>query len=320
MRNHYLHEKQRSNQTKMAPPKRTFSIWISRYLSSLQTKNYAENTIEAYGRILKLFAKYETYLKENDGVSPESTEKIQNCGMGAEIDANAYEISDFFTMIRNERHLSPASLHQYDSALSSFYKYLINQDMTDANPMDRVDRPKIKDRELKYLRHKEVMNFIGSLENPRDALLIRTIYATGMRVSEVCGLLAENIDFEEETIRVRGKGGKIRIVFSDADTLKQIKEHMNGKKSGPVFEGRNGNTISPRTVQHIFNLYAPPGITPHKIRHSYATELYKRSHNLRVVQENLGHNSIQTTEIYIHTDLDERRNTYQNYFPLANSK
>lgn len=79
----------------MAPPKRTFSIWIPRYLSNLQTKNYAENTIEAYGRILKLFATYETYLKENDGSVPTSSEELNNFGMGAEIDTNSYEIGDF---------------------------------------------------------------------------------------------------------------------------------------------------------------------------------------------------------------------------------
>ena len=232
----------------MAPPKRTFTIWIPRYLGNLQTKNYAENTIEAYGRILKLFARYETYLKETEGVMLTSSEELNNFGMGAEIETNPYEIGDFFTLLRNERQLSPASLRQYNSALSSFYAYLINQDITEANPMIKVDRPKIKDRELKYLKHNEVMEFINSIENPRNALLIRTIYATGMRISEICGLLAEHIDFEEETIRVRGKGGKIRIVFCDSDTLNKIRDHLNGRKSGPVFEGRNGNAISPRTV------------------------------------------------------------------------
>ncbi|MDO5843996.1 MAG: tyrosine-type recombinase/integrase [Methanocorpusculum sp.] len=300
--------------------KRNFSIWIPRYVSNLQTKNYSQNTIEAYERVLRLFGKYKTCIEEKDGDAPENTAVLENYSLSSDIDTNTYEIGDYLTLIRNERHLSAASLHQYDSALSSFYRYLINQDIIEVNPMDRVDRPKIKDRELKYLRHKEVMEFIESLENPRDRLLIRTIYATGMRISEVCGLLAEHIDFEEGTIRVRGKGGKIRIVFCDSDTLSLIKSHLNGKKSGVVFEGRGGKAIAPRTVQHIFNLYAPAGITPHKIRHSYASELYKRSHNLRVVQENLGHNSIQTTEIYIHTDIDERRNTYQQYFPLASKK
>ncbi|MDO5845863.1 MAG: tyrosine-type recombinase/integrase [Methanocorpusculum sp.] len=286
-------------------------------MSSLQTKNYSENTIEAYARVLRLFARYASYLAENDGEPPASTADLAGCKLTAEVDVSAYELVDFFTLLRSERSLSAASLHQYDAAVSSFYRYLISQDILEINPMDRIDRPKIKDRELKYLRHKEVMEFIASLKNPRDALLIRTIYATGMRISEVCGLHAEHIDFDEGTIRVRGKGGKIRIVFCDATTLSRIREHLNGKKTGAVFEGRAGKEISPRTVQHIFELYAPPGITPHKIRHSYASELYRRSHNLRVVQENLGHNSIQTTEIYIHTDLDERRRAYQDYFPLA---
>ncbi len=317
MRNHYQGSQHTTYVRAMAPPKRTFNIWIPRYLSSLQTKNYSDNTIEAYGRILRLFAQYQTCLEANDGIAPAATAELAPFGMTADIDADPFTIMDFFTLIRNERHLKPASLHQYDSALSSFYRHLIQQGITDTNPMNRVDRPKIKDRELKYLRHKEVMQFIESLENPRDALLIRTIYATGMRVSEVCGLAAEHINYEENTIRVRGKGGKIRIVFIDTDTLQMIRTHLNGRVAGPVFLGNKGHAISPRTVQHIFNLYAPPGITPHKIRHSYASELYKRSHNLRVVQENLGHNSIQTTEIYIHTDLDERRKAYQQYFPLA---
>ena len=301
----------------MAKIRRTFNAWIPRYISSLQTKNYSDHTIEAYARVLKLFAQYETYLTEHDGELPETIAAFREYGMGAEIDVSAYEIVDFFTLIRNERHLSAASIHQYDSALSSFYRYLIVQDLIEANPMDKVDRPKIKDRELKYLRHKEVMQFIESLENPRDALLVRTIYATGMRVSEVCQMNAEHIDFEEGTIRVRGQGGKIRMVFCDADTLAGIKEFLNGRTNGSVFEGRNGASLSPRTVQHIFSLYAPPGITPHKIRHSYASELYRRSHNIRVVQENLGHTSIKTTEIYVHTDIDERRRAYEQYFPLA---
>ena len=240
----------------MATLKRTFQIWIPRYISSIETKNYSENTIEAYGRVLKLFARYKTYL----GDTPENTEVLAGLGMSADVDADALEITDFFTMIRNERHLKPASLHQYDSALSSFYRHLIAQNVVDANPMSRVERPKIKDRELKYLRHKEVMAFIASLTNPRDALLIRTIYATasltnprdallirtiyatGMRVSEICGLCAEHIDFEEQTIRVRGKGGKIRIVFCDPETLSQIREHLGGRSEGGPSWGEIGGS------------------------------------------------------------------------------
>ena len=95
MRNHYLHREPRDTHTSMAPPKRTFSIWIPRYLSSLQTKNYAENTIQAYGRTLRLFARYATYLKENEGVPPASCKELDDMSMGAEIETNSYEIGDF---------------------------------------------------------------------------------------------------------------------------------------------------------------------------------------------------------------------------------
>jgi len=111
----------------------------------------------------------------------------------------------------------------------------------------------------------------------------------------------------------------MRTVFVDDDTLADLLKLIGNRIVGPVFVGQQGKNISSRAIQHIFKNYAPPGITPHKIRHSYASELYKRSKNLRVVQENLGHTSIKTTEIYLHTDIDERRQVYQQYFPLSDN-
>ncbi len=301
----------------MVEVKRTFGSWIPRYISNIQTRNYSENTVEAYERVLKLFARFEAYVAKSEGKLPEKTANFAEMPLSADIATSSYDIFDFFTLIRNERHLSAASIHQYDSALSSFYRYLIKQDVIEVNPMNKVERPKIKDRELKYLRHQQVMEFIHSLDNTRDALIVRTIYATGMRISEICSMNIEHIDFNEEIIHVRGKGGKMRVVFCDLETLRLLRAYINDRKSGSVFEGRSGGPISPRTVQHVFEMHAPPGITPHKIRHSYATELYRYSHNIRIVQENLGHTSIKTTEIYVHTDLEERRNAYHQYFPLA---
>jgi integrase/recombinase XerC/integrase/recombinase XerD len=110
------------------------------------------------------------------------------------------------------------------------------------------------------------------------------------------------------------------MVFVDPQTLADIEELISDRLYGPLFYGQQKKGISPRTIQHIFKKYAPSGITPHKIRHSYASELYRRSKNLRVVQENLGHASIKTTEVYLHTDLDERRAVYRDYFPLSSSE
>jgi integrase/recombinase XerC len=180
-----------------------------------------------------------------------------------------------------------------------------------------IDRPRIKEQELRYLKHSQVIRLISSIEDERDRLIIRTIYATGVRVSELCSMNIEDIDFEEQTIRIKGKGGKIRTVFIDPETLQAFEPFIRKRLEGPLFIGQQGHHISPRLVQHIFRKYAPAGITPHKIRHSYASELYRRSKNLRVVQENLGHTSIKTTEIYLHTDLEERKNVYQQFFPLS---
>ncbi|HJJ95916.1 MAG TPA: tyrosine-type recombinase/integrase [Methanocorpusculum sp.] len=309
----------------MVEMKRTFGTWIPRYLSNLQNRDFSANTIAAYRRILVLFAKYEEYCSAHDGVAPEHMSDFTDLGLSANIDVSSFEIEDFFTVIRNECHLSPTSIRQYNSAMSSFYKYLVKQDIMDVNPMDKVDRPKSKDRELKYLRHKEVMEFIEKLKQygngNRNSLIVRTIYATGMRISEICSMEVSHINFEEGTIKVlHGKGDKFRVVFCDSDTLQLISEYLDGRNSGPVFESTRGVGISARMVQHFFNLYAPEGITPHKIRHSYASELYSRSHNIRVVQENLGHTSIKTTEIYVHTNISERKESYQQYFPLANGR
>jgi integrase/recombinase XerC/integrase/recombinase XerD len=103
----------------------------------------------------------------------------------------------------------------------------------------------------------------------------------------------------------------------DGETLEEIRAFVGDRKEGPLFPGQMGRAISPRTIQFIFRKYAPPGITPHKLRHSYASELYSRSKNLKVVQENLGHSSIKTTEIYLHTDVEERKKVYEDYFPLS---
>jgi integrase/recombinase XerC/integrase/recombinase XerD len=211
----------------------------------------------------------------------------------------------------------PKTFHRIISTLSSFYRFLYSQDVVTTNPLVGIDRPRIKQQEVKYLKHSQVLRLIDSIDDSRDKLIVRTIYATGVRVSELCNMNIEDIDFDEHTIRIRGKGDKIRTVFIDEDTLGDISKFIGNRIIGPLFIGQQGKHISSRAIQHIFKHYAPQGITPHKIRHSYASELYKRSKNLRVVQENLGHTSIKTTEIYLHTDIDERRQVYQQYFPLS---
>jgi len=295
-----------------------FSEWLGRYRHYLRMRNYSSRTIQSYEQVVRHFAYYVWLRRTTD---PEkmiaSWEDFSRARLDTDVEVKPVMITDYLTFLSSMKTYKPKTIHRMISTLSSFYRFLYSQGAISSNPMSGVERPKIKDQELRYLKHSQVLRLIDSIEDPRDRLIVRTIYATGVRVSELCAMNIEDIDFEDETIRVRGKGGKIRIVFVDRETLEEMSDFIGNRIEGPFFLGQQGHHISPRSVQHIFKLYAPPGITPHKIRHSYASELYRRSKNLRVVQENLGHTSIKTTEIYLHTDLDERKRVYQEFFPLS---
>jgi len=297
-----------------------FSEWLVNYRHYLRMRNYSPRTIKSYEQVVRHFAYY-IWLRRNS--DPQNLliywEEFSKARLDTNVDVRPVFITDYFSFINSRKTYKPTTTHRIISSLSSFYRFLYSQGVITANPMIAIERPKIKDQELRYLKHSQVIRLIASITDDRDRLIVRTIYATGVRVSELCGINIEDIDFEDEMIKVRGKGGKIRIVFVDHETLEDISRFIGNRIEGPLFLGQQGHHISPRSIQHIFKLYAPQGITPHKIRHSYASELYRRSKNLRVVQENLGHTSIKTTEIYLHTDLDERKRVYQEFFPLSDT-
>ncbi|HPK82358.1 MAG TPA: tyrosine-type recombinase/integrase [Methanoculleus sp.] len=299
--------------------KTPFSEWLDRFSNYLRMRNYSPRTIRKYEQTIERFARY-AWFREHSGPGPFDETACGDAPLDADVNVSAALVTDFFSALSEERDYKPKTLHRMISTLSSFYRYLYAQGAVVANPMPGVERPRVKNQELKYLKHSQVVRLLNTIPAGRDRLIVRLIYATGVRVSELCAINVEDIDFEEQTIRVKGKGDKFRTVFVDEVTLGEIERFVGNTIEGPLFLGQQGNHISPRTVQHLFRQYAPPGITPHKIRHSYASELYRRSKNLRVVQENLGHSSIKTTEIYLHTDIEERRSVYRQYFPLSNGK
>ncbi len=296
-----------------------FSEWVKSYRNYLRMRNYSSRTLDSYEQVIKHFGYY-VWLRRNTEITKLVFfwKDFENARLDTGVDVTPVMVTDFLAFVSSMRTYKPKTFHRIISTLSSFYRFLYTQGAVVANPLMGIERPRIKQQEVKYLKHSQVLRLIDSIEDPRDKLIVRTIYSTGVRVSELCNMNIEDIDFEEHTIRILGKGDKIRMVFVDEETLGDIRKFIGNKIVGPLFVGQQGKHISPRAIQHIFKNYAPLGITPHKIRHSYASELYRRSKNLRVVQENLGHTSIKTTEIYLHTDIDERRQVYQQFFPLGN--
>jgi len=297
-----------------------FSEWLKSYRTYLRMRNYSPRTIDSYEQVIRHFGYY-VWLRRHTDVTKLVIywKDFDNARLDTSVDVTPVIASDFLSFVSSMQTYKPKTFHRIISTLSSFYRFLYTQGAVTANPLTGIDRPRIKQQDVKYLKHNQVLRLLDSIDDPRDKLIVRTIYATGVRVSELCNMNIEDIDFDEHTIRIRGKGDKMRTVFIDDDTRGDILKFIGNRIEGPVFVGQQGKNISSRAIQHIFKNYAPSGITPHKIRHSYASELYKRSKNLRVVQENLGHTSIKTTEIYLHTDIDERRQVYQQYFPLSDN-
>jgi site-specific recombinase XerD len=295
-----------------------FSEWLKSYRNYLRMRNYSPRTLDSYEQVIRHFGYY-IWLRRNTDVTKLVFywKDFEQARLDTPVEVTPILVNDFLSFVSTMQTYKPKTFHRIISTLSSFYRFLYSQEVVTANPLTGIDRPRIKQQEVKYLKHNQVLRLIDSIEDIRDKLIVRTIYATGVRVSELCNINIEDIDFDEHTIRIRGKGDKIRTVFIDDDTLVELGKFIGNRIVGPLFVGQQGKHISSRAIQHIFKHYAPQGITPHKIRHSYASELYKRSKNLRVVQENLGHTSIKTTEIYLHTDIDERRQVYQQYFPLS---
>ncbi len=281
-------------------------------------RNYSSKTCASYEQTLVRFGHYIWVSRTNERNDITAAWKDRGTlRLQADVCISSKEISEYMTFLTSIFSYRSTTLNRILSTISSFYRFLSLQEIVFANPVPGFDRPKIKHHEITYLKHSQVIRLLSTIKDPRDRLIFRTIYATGVRVSELCAIQIQDIDFEEQTIRIVGKGDKIRVVFIDSETLTELDQFIGTRLFGPVFIGQQNKPLSPRTVQHIFKMYAPPGITPHKIRHSYASELYKRSKNLRVVQENLGHTSIRTTEVYLHTDLDERRQVYREHFPLG---
>ncbi|MFA5332605.1 MAG: site-specific tyrosine recombinase/integron integrase [Methanoregula sp.] len=298
-----------------------FSEWLKSYRNYLRMRNYSFRTLDSYEQVIRRFGYY-VWLRRHTDVTKLVFfwKDFENARLDTDVDVTPSMVTDFLSFVSSTRIYKPKTFHRIISTLSSFYRFLVHQGVILSNPLSGIERPRIKNQEIKYLKHNQVLRLIDSIEDPRDKLIVRIIYSTGVRVSELCEMNIEDIDFDEHTLRIRGKGDKIRIVFVDDETLQEILKFIGPRIVGPLFIGQQGRHISPRAIQHIFKHYAPPGITPHKIRHSYASELYRRSKNLRVVQENLGHTSIKTTEIYLHTDIDERRQVYQQFFPLSEQK
>jgi len=232
-----------------------------------------------------------------------------------------------------ELKLSKVSIARKIASIRSFFKFLFREGIIKNNPASSLSTPK-RDKHLpKFLDEKEIVLL---LESPgkedesglRDAAILATLYSTGIRVSELVGLNIVSVDQIGGVIKVLGKGKKERIVPIGDRALQAIRDYLKkrrlagGKDDRALFFNKNGGRLTDRSVRRIINKYIlktsiQQKISPHTLRHSFATHLLDHGADLRSVQELLGHANLSTTQIYTHITTERLKSAYEKTHPRA---
>ncbi|MEZ4840111.1 MAG: site-specific tyrosine recombinase XerD [Flavobacteriaceae bacterium] len=287
---------------------------------------------------------YKLYLKIERGLSVNSIESyardVSKLILFVEennIDKKPVNISDEYIqqfIYENSKGLNPRSQSRLISGIRSFFDYLIFENYRKDNPTSLLETPKIGRKLPDTLSIEEIDRIIAEIdlstpEGERNRAMLETLYSCGLRVSELITLKISDLFFNEGFIRVIGKGDKQRFVPINEQTQKYIniyinliRTHLPIKKGfeDTVFLNRNGKQLTRNMVFIVIkNLAEKAGlrknISPHTFRHSFATHLLERGADLRSIQQMLGHESITTTEIYMHVDKTFLREVIEKYHP-----
>jgi integrase/recombinase XerC len=237
----------------------------------------------------------------------------------------------------NEKQYSKATIARKLATLRSFYKFLVKRNELTSNPVVAVRTPKQEKKLPRFLDYEEVKklldtppqdNWLGA----RDRAILETLYSTGIRVSELVALNMDDIDFLGEVVHVRGKGKKERITPIGSSALQVIQYYMEYRNkraqnntnfdSKVLFVNKHGRRLSTRSVRRKMDKYLKmagldPAISPHTLRHSFATHMLNNGADLRSVQELLGHQSLSTTQIYTHLTTTKLKDVYENAHPRS---
>jgi integrase/recombinase XerD len=292
-------------------------IFLKEYLNVLRLeKNLSENTIISYRNDLTTLIGF----LESENVTDLS-------GVDHKL------LNSFFRNLQ-ELGLSRTSAARYYSSIKGFFNYLYANSYIKFNPVEKVSPPKLS-KSLPSVLTVEEMDKILSMPNPEDKLglrdksILEVLYACGLRVSELIYLKVSNLLFDEEIIRVFGKGSKERLVPIGSSAIKWTNEYL--KKSRPLLEKKSksenivflnsrGTKLSRMGIWKIVDRYTKEAgvereVHPHTFRHSFATHLLEGGADLRAVQEMLGHADISTTQIYTHIDRDYIKQMHRDYHP-----
>lgn len=232
--------------------------------------------------------------------------------------------------------MARSTIRLHFSALRSFFKFLTRRRGLKLNPLSDIQLPKANRTLPLVLTLKQVEQLLSlpfNVKQPkqapqwasaRDAAILEVFYSTGIRLSELADLKFDDFDFFNETIKVKGKGSKERLVPVGSHAIEALNKyfHQAKIKEGPLFISKSRKRISSRAISDVVKKYTelagfPVGVSPHKLRHSFATHLLDNGADLRSVQNLLGHSSLSTTQIYTHVSIERIKKTYNNAHPRA---
>ena len=289
--------------------------FVQGYLSFLETeKNASPHTVKNYGVDLREFA------------------QVLEKKMPEEI--TCLEIRSFLAALK-EKNYSKSTVSRKLACIRSFFKYLVRENILKTNPAAGIATPKRDKRLPQFLDPQEVTHLleapaIDNWEGKRDRAILELFYSSGLRVSELVGLNHDDVDFFSELVRVRGKGKKERIVPVGSVALKAIQtyaEHRPPKEKEAaqkkaLYLNRSGGRLTDRSVRRMMLKYGrkialKKEVSPHMLRHSFATHMLDRGADLRSVQELLGHENLSTTQIYTHVTTKRLKEAYDAAHPRA---
>ena len=302
---------------------------VAEFLTFLaKERNDSPHTVKAYGRDLALFA---AFCDEYYGGGAWTWAGVDRLAMRS------------FMGSLQRRGLAKRSVARAVSGVRTFYRFLSSRRGLEVNPARGVRTPKLEKRLPVFLdrsqleelfRFAEVLAQSGEFQAVRDLALLETLYATGMRLSELAGLNLADVDLVSDQAKVRGKGKKERLLPLGSYAVRALRRYYRARDQllGALPAGKGdhravllsarGARLAPRTIQAIVRRYfaaigGESGLKTHSLRHSFATHLLDAGADLRAVQELLGHSSLSTTQVYTHTSVERLKKVYQQAHPRA---
>lgn len=318
---------------------------IEQFLNYLQfERHFSDHTAKCYGADLQQFCEFLLGVVPGDDKGQNAQQAGGNGqaadGAGKDLDETLVKMDTFeirrYLAFLAERQYSRATMARKLATLRSFYKFLMRRGHVQSNPVAPIRTPKQEKRLPKCLTVDDVRKLLstpddGTLLGTRDAAMLQTLYSTGVRVSELVDLNLEDVDLIGGCIHVRGKGKKERIAPIGQTAIEAIQRYLRLRQANPksgsfdpkaLYVNKHGKRLSTRSVRRKLDKYLlaaglDPEVSPHTLRHTFATHMLNNGADLRSVQELLGHQSLSTTQIYTHLTTQRLRESYESAHPRA---